>query len=93
MISLLSTSLLLAPRISIDYVTSLPQCRRHGKIYEHVLVVVDQLTKMRHFVPVTGLTTDELVEEFVQFIYASMVLLIQLSLIEDPSLFQTSGAA
>ena len=55
--------------ISIDYVTTLPQCCRNGRTYEHVLVVVDRLTKMRHLIPVTSLTTDELVEGFLQFVY------------------------
>ena len=55
--------------ISIDYVTTLPACLRNGKIYEHILVVVDRLTKMRHLIPVTGLSTEELVEAFVNYIY------------------------
>jgi len=55
--------------ISIDYITALPACQRNGKIYEHILVVVDRLTKMRHLIPVTGLSTEELVEGFVNYIY------------------------
>jgi hypothetical protein len=55
--------------ISIDYVTTLPPCSRNGRTYEHVLVIVDRLTKMRHFIPVTGLTTEELTDAFVHMIY------------------------
>jgi hypothetical protein len=55
--------------ISIDYVTTLPPCTRNGKTYEHILVVVDRLTKMRHFIPVSGFTTDELVTAFVDTVY------------------------
>jgi RNase H-like domain found in reverse transcriptase/Reverse transcriptase (RNA-dependent DNA polymerase)/Integrase zinc binding domain/Chromo (CHRromatin Organisation MOdifier) domain len=55
--------------ISIDYIVELPQCVRNGKIYRHILVVVDRLTKMRHFIPVTGLTTEELVDAFIDNVY------------------------
>ena len=55
--------------ISIDYVTTLPPCSRNGRTYEHVLVIVDRLTKMRHFIPVTELTVEELVDAFVHVVY------------------------
>jgi len=55
--------------LSIDYVVDLPPCRRNGKTYRHILVVVDRLTKMRHFIPVTGLSADELADAFVARIF------------------------
>src|SRR4029077_14898082 len=55
--------------ISIDYIVELPECVRNGKTYRHILVVVDRLTKMRHFIPVTGLTTEELVDVFTNNVY------------------------
>ena len=55
--------------ISVDYITSLPASRRNGKIYEHIMVVVDRLTKMRHLIPMTGLSTEELTEGFVNYVY------------------------
>ena len=48
--------------ISMDHIIDLPACTRNGKTYRHILVIVDRLTKMRHFIPVTGLETEELVE-------------------------------
>jgi hypothetical protein len=56
--------------ISIDYVTPLPKCERNGCVYEHLLVVVCRLTKMRHLIPVTGLSAEELASVFVGRIYA-----------------------
>jgi len=53
----------------MDHLVDLPPCKRNGRIYRHVLVVVDRLTKMRHCMPVTSLDTDELTETFVQHIY------------------------
>jgi len=55
--------------ISMDHLVDLPSCKRNGKTFRHILVVVDRLTKMRHCMPVTSLDTDELVETFVQYIY------------------------
>src|SRR4029077_11395198 len=55
--------------ISIDYIVELPECVRNGKTYRHILVVVDRLTKMRHFIPVTGVTTEELVDVFHDAVY------------------------
>lgn len=55
--------------ISMDHLVDLPACKRNGKTFRHILVVVDRLTKMRHCIPVTSLDTDELVEAFVEYVY------------------------
>ena len=55
--------------ISIDHVVDLPPCKRDGKIFQNILVVVDRLTKMRHFIPTTSLDTSELVDCFIKNIY------------------------
>ena len=49
----------------MDYLVDLPPCKRNGKTYRHILVVVDRLTKMRHCIPVANLDTDKLTEAFV----------------------------
>ena len=55
--------------ISIDYVTPLPKCRWNGHIYGHLLVVVGRLTKMRHLIPIVGLSAEELASVFVGRVY------------------------
>ena len=55
--------------ISVDYITPLPKCERNGRVYQHVIVVVCRLTKMRHFIPVEGLSAEELADVFVNRIY------------------------
>lgn len=55
--------------ISVDYVGPLPECVRDGVTYEHCLVVVDRLTKMRHFVPVPKTDAPALAAAFVTNIY------------------------
>lgn len=53
--------------ISIDYITGLPECEGG---YKHILVVVDRLTKMRHFIPCVTLEADELAERFIAAVYS-----------------------
>jgi len=55
--------------ISIDYITELPPYTRHRQTYEHILVVIERLTKMRHSIPITSLTTHELANVFVNQVY------------------------
>jgi hypothetical protein len=55
--------------ISVDYITPLPICERNGLKYHYVAVVVCRFTKMKHFIPITGLTAAELADVFVVRIY------------------------
>ena len=55
--------------ISMDYMVDLPVFKRDGKTYRNILVAVDRLTKMRHFIPATSLETAELVEFYVRDVY------------------------
>jgi hypothetical protein len=48
--------------ISVDYITPLPPCKRKEQVFQHLVVVVDRLTKIRHFIAIKGLGTEELVE-------------------------------
>lgn len=55
--------------ISVDYITPLPKCEHNGQTYQHIVSVVCRLTKMRHFIPMVGLTAEELADAFVARIY------------------------
>ena len=55
--------------ISMDHVVDLPACTQNGRKFQHIFVVVDRLTKMRHFIPVATLDTNELVEAFIHTVY------------------------
>ena len=57
--------------IACDFVTSLPPCRVGGKIYRHILVVVDRLSKMKRFIPMDSLETTAVVQAFIDFIWRS----------------------
>jgi Integrase zinc binding domain len=56
--------------IPVDYITPLPECERDGKKYKHIISVVCRLTKMRHFIPVTNLSAEELAVAFIGRIYS-----------------------
>jgi transposase InsO family protein len=56
--------------ISVDYVTPLPLCERKGQTFQHIAVVVDRLTKMRHFIPTMTPETDELADRFIDRVYS-----------------------
>jgi hypothetical protein len=56
--------------ISVDYITPLSIYERNDLKYHHVAIVVCYFTKMRYFIPTTGLTAAELANAFVARIYA-----------------------
>jgi hypothetical protein len=56
--------------ISVNYITPLSIYKRNDLKYHHVTIVVCRFTKMRHFIPTTGLTAAELADVFVARIYA-----------------------
>jgi transposase InsO family protein len=56
--------------ISVDYITPLPIYKRNGLKYHHITIVVCRFTKIRHFIPITGLTAAELANAFMARIYA-----------------------
>ena len=56
--------------IAVDYIPALPDSRHAGITYKGILVVIDRLTKMAHFVPVRSLRAEELADAFVDRIYS-----------------------
>ena len=48
--------------LSLDFVVNLPECRHRNRNFQHILVVVDRLTKRRIYEPLEGLSTSEFIE-------------------------------
>jgi hypothetical protein len=65
-------TILLAPwcNISMDYIIPLPPYRRKDRAFQHMVVMVDRLTKMRHFIATEGLGKEELAERFIERVYS-----------------------
>ena len=55
--------------ISINYIITLLVYQRHGKAYKYIFIIIDCLTKMQYLILVTGLSTKELVNGFINNIY------------------------
>jgi hypothetical protein len=47
----------------------LPPCRRKECVSQHMVVVVDRLTKMCHFIASEGLGAEELAKRFIERVY------------------------
>jgi hypothetical protein len=56
--------------ISINYITPLPIYERNGLKYYYIAIVICRFTKMKYFIPITGLIAAELADAFVARIYA-----------------------
>jgi hypothetical protein len=56
--------------ISVDYITPLLPNKRKDRAFQQVVVVVDCLTKMCHFITTEGLGVEEVVEWFIERVYS-----------------------
>ena len=55
--------------IFIDYIVNLSECEHENQIYKHILIMMNCLTKMQHFIFCITLKTDELAMCFIVAIY------------------------
>ena len=53
--------------ISIDFITSLLECTRNGRVYEHVMIVVDRLFKKKKFIVLNSLKVETIVQAFIEW--------------------------
>lgn len=56
--------------LSVDFAEDLPPCKYDGKIYHHILIVVDRCSKGRRFIPLTSLKVEEIASAFRRFVIA-----------------------
>ena len=54
--------------IACDFVTNLPPCRSGGRLYRHILVVVDRLSKTKKFIPMNSISTEAVVQAFLDYV-------------------------
>ena len=47
--------------ISIDFITLLPICKQFGRSFQHIMVVVDRLSKKRRFVALDSLEVETVI--------------------------------
>ena len=57
--------------LSLDFVVELPECHRQNRIFRHILVVVDRLTKQRLYEPLKSLSSAEFIEAMHQRVFSA----------------------
>ena len=55
--------------ISINFITPPPVSLRYGRKYQHIMVVVDCLSKKKKFVPLNSLEVEAVVQAFIKWIW------------------------
>ena len=55
--------------ISVDFITPLPICERNGRRYQHIMVVVDRLSKKKRFIALDSLEVKAVVQAFIEWIW------------------------
>ena len=55
--------------IFIDYIVNLSECKHENQIYKHILIIINCLTKMWHFILCITLKADELAICFITAVY------------------------
>ena len=55
--------------IAVDFITPLPICERFGRKYQHIMVVVDRLSKKRRFAPLDSLEVEAVVQAFIEWVW------------------------
>ena len=55
--------------ISVDFITPLPPTTYYGRTYNHIMVVVDRLSKKKKFVPLQSLDVEAVVQAFIECIW------------------------
>ena len=48
--------------LSLDFVVELPEYHQQNRVFRHILVVVNRLTKQRIYKPLKSLSTSEFIE-------------------------------
>jgi transposase InsO family protein len=57
--------------ISMDFVTELPVCKRYGRNFKHILVVVDRLSKIKRFIAMDSMDAEAVTQAFIEWIWRS----------------------
>ena len=57
--------------LSLDFVVQLPECRRRNHLFQHILVVVDRLTKQRIYEPLESLSTSEFIDAMYRRVFST----------------------
>ena len=55
--------------LTMDFIVDLPICKRYGRNFRHILVIVDRLSKTKRFIPMETMDVEEVVKAFLEWIW------------------------
>jgi len=55
--------------IAIDFVIDLPPCKRHGRTYKNILMIIYRLIKERHYALTEGVAVSDVTDAFLYEVY------------------------
>ena len=55
--------------IIVDFIISLPICKRNDKNYQHIIIVIDRLFKIKRFAALKFLNVDSVIQAFINWIW------------------------
>ena len=55
----------------LDFVVHLPECHRRNRVFQHILVVVDRLTKQQIYEPLENLSTSEFIDAMYRRVFSA----------------------
>jgi hypothetical protein len=55
--------------LSVDFITPLPKSHCYGRVYQHIMVVVDRLSKKKKFIPLQSLDVEAVVQGFIEHVW------------------------
>ena len=55
--------------ITVDFITKLPECKRHNRKFSNIMVVVDRLSKKKRFIPMETIDAPAVAEAFLVHIW------------------------
>ncbi len=69
-LKLLLVLLALQQDILVNYIILLLPCKRRGQTFYNVIVVVNRLIKIQHFIPTMSIEAEELAKRFIKRVYS-----------------------
>jgi hypothetical protein len=55
--------------ISVNFIILLPAITFYGQTFQHIIVIVDCLSKKKRFVPLQTLEVEEVVQAFIEHVW------------------------
>ena len=55
--------------ISMNFITSLSICKRHDRNYQHIMIIVDRLSKKKKYIELNSLKMNAMIQTFIEWVW------------------------